>query len=97
MELTKRAPTGYEPCVLVYLVARDEPIEIGLVSTGGSSDGPWVRLEALNRDRATDSDVHPKDRWVHVRDNYVERVELRFVPTGNGHAGFRHEEEGETL
>jgi hypothetical protein len=90
--LKKAAPSGFEPSVLVFLVARAEPIEVGYVRTRTGSDDQWVHLEALNRERPPgSSDAHPKDCWVHVRENYIDRVELHFLPTGANSAGFRHE------
>jgi hypothetical protein len=90
--LKQVAPAGFEPSVLVFLVARAEPIEVGSVRTRNGADDPWVQLEALNRERPPGSaDAHPKDCWVHVRENYIDRVELHFLPTGTNSTGFRHE------
>jgi hypothetical protein len=79
-QLTATAPDGYEPEVLVYLVGRDDPVEIGWVETRDARHGTLARFEALNRleaDRA-DGKAHPSDYWVHVNESFISRVEIRF-------------------
>jgi hypothetical protein len=46
--LRQSAPEGFEPVVLVHLVGREEPVEIGFVETRDAAQGTLVRFEALN-------------------------------------------------
>jgi hypothetical protein len=76
------APEGHEAIVLVYLIGRDQPVEIGFVETrDAESGGALVRLQALNRDLANQAPgerrrPHPSDNWVHVHSAMISRVEI---------------------
>ena len=80
-QLKESAPEGFEPVVLVHLVGRAEPVEIGFVETRDAArGGTLVRFEALNRLEADRADglAHPKDYWVHVHESFISRVEISY-------------------
>jgi hypothetical protein len=80
MQLRQTAPEGFEPVVLVHLVGREEPVEIGHVETRDGAHGTLVRFEALNRLEADRADglAHPSDYWVHVHESFISRVEISY-------------------
>ena len=45
-ECKRRAPTGYEPVVEVYLAGLPEPMTPGFVQTSRDPKDPWVRFES---------------------------------------------------
>jgi hypothetical protein len=91
-QIKKSAPAGYEPTVEVFLVGRVEPVELGFVETRRGDDEPWLRFESSKGlIDEPEPKVRPNDYWVHVHENYVERVEVRLRPAGEERAfGFGH-------
>jgi hypothetical protein len=82
-QLRKFAPDGYEPKVEVFLVGRAEPVEPAFVETRRGADEPWIRFQSsISKPPDDPSKMQPDDYWVHVHENYVERVEIRFKRTG---------------
>lgn len=51
-ECKRRAPTGYEPVVEVYLAGLSEPMTLGFVRTSREPDYPWIHFESEDRARA---------------------------------------------
>jgi hypothetical protein len=92
--LKARAPEGHQPVVEVYLTGRDEPVEVGHVETRRGDDDSWIRLEALNRSAeyvdGSDRPLDPDDRWVHVYEGFIERVEISFRGVGAQPLVFSH-------
>jgi hypothetical protein len=83
--LKEVAPEGFEPIVLVYLIGRVDPVEIGWIETRDAAHGGvLVRLEALNRKAGerTEDVAHPDDYWVHLHESFIERVEISFQRKG---------------
>jgi hypothetical protein len=79
------APAGYEPLVEVFLSGRTDPVTIGSVETSRADDEPWTILRARHEGDDTE------DTLVFVRQEYVQRVEIRFVKKGRAPAlGFSH-------
>ena len=93
-QLKARAPDGHEPIVEVFLVGRDEPVEVGIVETRRGDDDSWVRFEAINRSvegaGGADRPLDPDDRWVHVYEGFIQRVEISFRGVGARSLGFSH-------
>ena len=91
-EATKRAPEGYEAFVQVFLAGRDDPLEVGWVETNRSPDYPFVRFELANDVQSrTEGDLDHQDRWVHVHENHISRVEVAFRKSGTAPTiGFAH-------
>jgi hypothetical protein len=82
--LTAKAPEGYEAVVDVFLVGREQPIELGWVETRRAADDPWVRFQQHNRafDDAEEGKRHPGDVFVHVHESAILRTEVTFKQTG---------------
>lgn len=89
-QLTSRAPEGYEVVVEVYVAGREHPIELGWVETHRDPDDPWVRFQQHNRafEDAEPDGRHPGDRWVHVHESMILRVEISYAQTGERPRGF---------
>jgi hypothetical protein len=89
-QLAAAAPEGYEPVVAVYLAGREDPVELGWIETHRAPDDPWVRFQLENR---AYHDVepgarHPGDRWVHVHESTILRVEVSYAVAGKRPADF---------
>jgi hypothetical protein len=82
-QMTKGAPEGYEAVVDVWLVGREQPVELGWVETRRAPDDPWVRFQQHNRafDDAEDG-RHPGDLFVHVHESAILRIEISYEATG---------------
>ena len=89
-QLSKNAPDGFEAVVDVYLAGREQPVELGRVETRRRIDDPWVRFQQHNRafEDADESGRHPGDRFVHVHESAIFRVEVSYAPTGKSPRGF---------
>jgi hypothetical protein len=88
-----RAPDGSAPVVEVYLSGRDEPVVLGFVETSRDPDYPYVRLEVENElDDRPEGALDQRDRWIHVHESYITRVEVAFRKQSPGGAplGFGH-------
>jgi hypothetical protein len=85
-ELEQTAPDGFEPLVEVFLVGRTEPVVPAFVETSRTPEHPWVVFQA--RSAARDQSPEPDEFWVHVHENLIERVEIRFVRKGGAPLGF---------
>ena len=75
-QVKAKTPEGYEPHVVVYLHGSSEPVELGHVETHRDPDDPWIRFESLTEEHAGD-DVDPEDRWIHVHESNIARIEVR--------------------
>ena len=82
--LTDAAPEGYEVVVEAHVAGRGQPIELGFVETH-RGDYPWIRLQARNVSwkgsedpEDVDPERHPKDRWIHVHETNLLRIELSY-------------------
>ena len=82
--MSKNAPDGFEAVVDVYLAGREHPVELGWVETRRRIDDPWVRLEQHNRafEDAEENGRQPGDRFVHVHESAIFRVEVSYAPIG---------------
>ena len=91
-QLAKIAPEGYEPTVEVFVVGREAPVSLGFVETRRGDDDPWVRFESSKGIPREESAAKPTrdDYWLHVHENYVQRVEIRFRRSGEFEFGFRY-------
>jgi len=74
-QLEKLAPEGFAPVVEVYLHGRTEPVEATFVET--RRDG-WIRLEAAHREHSEEGRPDPSDVWIHVPQENLARIEIRF-------------------
>jgi hypothetical protein len=90
--LQEIAPDGYAAAADVFLVGREEPVEIRFVETNSHDDDPWVWLEAVGSGRAKEGDdaevAAPDDYYVLVHESSVARVEFRFKRGGRRSIGF---------
>ena len=91
-QLAKIAPEGYEPTVEVFVVGREAPVSLGFVETRRGDDDPWVRFESSKGIPREESAAKPTRDvyWLHVHENYVQRVEIRFRRSGEFEFGFRY-------
>ena len=86
--LSENAPQGYRPLVEVFLVGRAEPIRLAQVQTTRNPAFPWILLVA----ESDGSDLPaPDEALVFVLDQYVERIEIRFVRSDGRSVGFSHQ------
>jgi hypothetical protein len=87
--LRDTVPEGYTPVVDVFLVSRREPVRLGQVETSRDPAFPWTLLipEAESGDETTSPADHCR---VFVLEQYIERVEIRFVRSERGEVGFSH-------
>lgn len=90
--LQEVAPDGYAATAEVFLVGREEPVEIRFVETNSQDDDPWVWLEAVGSGRAKDGDesdtAAPDDYYVLVHESSIARVEFRFKRGSRRSIGF---------
>jgi hypothetical protein len=93
-QLSKNAPEGFEAVVDVYLAGREHPVELGWVETRRRIDDPWVRFQQYNRafEDAEERGRTPGERFVHVHESAIFRVEVSYAPTGKRPRGFHWKE-----
>lgn len=87
-ELRDASPEGYEPEAVVFLAGRNKPMALGGVVTSRDARFPWVRFTSETAGEG--GQPHPTDFGVFVREEYVERVEVRLRPTAGHPIGFSH-------
>jgi hypothetical protein len=96
-QMSTKAPEGYEAVVDVYLAGREQPVELGFVSTHRAPDDPWVRFQQYNRafDDAEPGGRHPGDRFLHVHESAILRAEISYAQTGKRPRDFDWQVDGE--
>jgi hypothetical protein len=88
-QLEERAPEGFAPVVQVFLAGREEPVEPAFVQTSTDSDVyPWILLQARTAADQVGEQRGPDEYWVHVHENLIARIEIRFVRKGERTIGF---------
>lgn len=77
-DLKTRAPEGFQPVVLVHLRGKSGPLELGFVRTLRDPEYPWVRFELTEgvRPGQPPRPVNADARWVYVREDDIEYVEM---------------------
>jgi hypothetical protein len=82
--LEQRAPSGWGVKIEVYLIGREDPIQLGTVDTSRAKDEPFTWIQAAGSVLASsdpDSRMpHPEGEWILVADAHVSRIEVRYVP-----------------
>jgi hypothetical protein len=90
--LQEIAPDGYAAVADVFLVGREEPVELRFVETNSQGDDPWIWLEAVSSGLRAEGDdgenAAPDDYYVLVNESSVARVEFRFKRGGRRSIGF---------
>ncbi len=93
-QLLPLAPEGYEPVVEIFVHGLAEPIVPAYIET--RSDG-WIRIQATTPpEEGADGKWEPDDFLLHVPQEAVGRIKIRFRRTEPGHEiGFRFKAAGE--
>jgi hypothetical protein len=86
--LQAKAPEGHEAVVEVFVLGREEPIVPAYVETSRSPEYPWAVLQARSARDESANTREPDEFWVHVHADLIQRVEIRFVRTGETPIGF---------
>jgi hypothetical protein len=73
--LDNAAPNGYVAVVDVFIVGRSKPVRLSRVETDRDPDFPWVFIA----DEVGSPTAEPDDHFILVPEQYIERIELRFV------------------
>lgn len=88
-QLKEKPPDGYVPVVEVFLVGHPEPVRLAEAHTTRDPSFPWTLLVA-----ETDGDGRvpsPSDLLVFAPEECVQRIQIRFVPSGGRRVGFGHQ------
>jgi hypothetical protein len=82
--LHEQRPEGYALIVEVYVLGREDPIQLGVVETSRANDRPWTWLQAAGSARASanvsERRPHADGEWIFLPEQHIVRVQLRYVP-----------------
>lgn len=81
--LHERRPEGYALIVEVYVLGREDPVQLGVVETSRADDRPWTWLQAAGSAHASanvsERRPHPDGEWTFLPEQHIVRVQLRYV------------------
>jgi hypothetical protein len=82
--LEERAPEGFALTGHLYVLGREEPIQLGVLETSRAADAPWTWLQAAGSVTAHADETkrmpHPDGEWIFLPEAHIVRVEVRYVP-----------------
>jgi hypothetical protein len=88
--MTENAPPGYAPVVDVFIDGAAAPVRVGVVTT--RRDRTLVMLQSGDEGHDDPQNFYPSDRFVFVRPERINRVELSFEREGKETIGFSFQE-----